>query len=219
MRKFLIFVEGKADVSFIRDFIIFHIKGLKFEIEKRKKKVIANSVNGKNFIVKIIEGGGYTVVKDAKSLFESNIKKGYEILVIQDADNPQKQDGGVLNRMRYLNNVKKESGISFKTFLFPNDIDDGDLETLLLKIVNEKQFDKYFDCHNKYADCSKVIAPEYSKELIEDKNVVFNYFRTYYGMKNAKEENRVFNGEYWNFTSKELEPLKLFLDIIINHNS
>jgi len=217
VKKYLIFVEGKADVVFLRDFLLFHRNGLEAKIKKRNKYIDCY-LSGENIEVKIVEGGGYTKVEKAKTFLETHLNDRFKILIIQDADNPEKDpnNGGKELRLRYLEKIKKELKIDFETFLFPNNENDGDLETLLLKIVNKEQFTKSFDCYKKYADCSKLIAPiEHSNELLEDKNVVFNYFRTYYGMDNAKEEKRIFTDEYWRFSSRKLEPLKLFLSNLI----
>ncbi len=211
MEKYLIFVEGIADVYFLRDFIMFHISELKYELEKRKKKVVAYNIKGESLLIKIIIGGGYTAVKNAKVRFETHKTEAYQILVIQDADNPQKQEGGVRNRMLYLDAVKRDLEIDFETFLFPDNENDGDLETLLLKIIDKNKFEKSFECYKKYVDCSTKLAQEnYSEELLKDKNIVFNYFRTYYGMNGAREENRKYETPFWDLASPELEPLKLF---------
>jgi len=215
MEKYLIFVEGKADATFIRDYLIYLNNSLDLLKDNQKEKELRN----KTSFIKIVVAGGYTAIqKHLKIRFEEITDFNYKILVIQDADNPEKNpdNGGIALRLKYLEGIKKELKIYFETFLFPNNETDGDLETLLLKIVNKEQFKKSFDCYKKYVDCSKLIAPiEHSNELLEDKNVVFNYFRTYYGMDNAKEEKRIFTDEYWSFSSEQLEPLKLFLTNII----
>jgi len=159
--------------------------------------------------------------KNLNTKFEEIQDFKYKILVIQDADNSTKDpnNGGVELRLRFLNLIKKDLKINFETFLFPDNENDGDLETLLLKIVNKEQFNKSYDCYNKYSDCVKEISQkEFGDELLEEKNVVFNYFRTYNGMENAKEENRKYSDEYWRFTSKKLDTLKTFFDNIISRN-
>lgn len=216
MEKYLIFVEGKADVVFIRDFLIFYRNDFEAKLKTRNSKYIDCFIEGENITIKIVEGGGYTKIEKAKTMFETHINEGYKILIIQDADNPQKQNGGVIDRMKYLNNVGENLNILFDVFLFPDNENDGDLETLLLDIVKNEKFDQSFDCYKKYADCSKLIAPiEHSNELLLDKNVVFNYFRTFLGMAKAKEENRVFTSEYWDFENPKLDALNAFLKKII----
>lgn len=156
---------------------------------------------------------------------QESIDTGYKILLIQDADNPQKQkqDGGVLARMNYLKKVKQdletrlETKLEFKTFLLPNHEDDGDLETLLLRIANKDKFELFFLCYQEYVNCSKEIAQsdEYGDELLKDKNIIFSYIQTYQGMKKANEFNRNYDTELWNLEKSALEPLKSFFNRII----
>jgi hypothetical protein len=140
-------------------------------------------------------------------LTKEQIDFKYKILVIQDADNPKKNSySGVENRIDYLNKIKIKESINFEIFLFPNDKDDGDLETLLLEIADFKNYDTYMECLHKF------IKEEHLNEMIEDKVKIFNYIRMYYGKKDAKEINREYITEYWNFTSDALKPLKNFIE-------
>ena len=218
MEKYLIFVEGKADATFIRDYLSFLNKSLTIIKDNQKDKELRNTES----FIKIIVAGGYTAIhKHLKIRFEEIQDFNYKILVIQDADNPEKDpsNGGKELRLKYLDEIKEKFKINFETFLFPNNENDGDLETLLLKIVNKEKFNLAYDCYKKYADCTNEISnEEFGEELLEDKRLVFNYFRTYYGMEMAREEKRIFTIEYWRFTSKKLEPLKKFLNNIIKRN-
>jgi len=216
MIKYMIFVEGKADATFIRDYLCFLYPDFEIIKDNQKEKELKNLRNS----IKIVVAGGYTAIqKNLNTKFEEIQDFKYKILVIQDADNSIKDpnNGGIELRLRYLNLIKNDLKINFEIFLFPDNENDGDLETLLLKIVNKEQFNKSYDCYKKYSDCVKEISQkEFGDELLEDKNVVFNYFRTYNGMENAKEENRKYSDEYWRFTSKKLNPLKTFFENIIS---
>ncbi|MEA1955811.1 MAG: DUF3226 domain-containing protein [Campylobacterota bacterium] len=211
MSKYLIIVEGKADIIFIKDYLMFiykHFKIIKELNKKNKKEIVIQSTN---IEIKILIAGGYTVIKENKFIksMEEHKDSEYKILIIQDADNPKKDDGGVENRMKYLN----DTSIEFKTFLFPNNKDDGDLETLLLQIKNNNKYNSFFECYSEYVKCIKTNTKlDYIDELLEDKNKVFSYFTSYYGMDKAKEENREYTLEYWNFNSDSLKPLKIFIE-------
>lgn len=212
MNKFLILVEGKADATFLRDYLTYLFK---LETIKQLKKSI--ELQNDEIFIEILIAEGYSAILNLKSRIEDYFfVKEYKILVIQDADNPKKQDGGVTNRNVYLNKVKEELKINFDFFLFPNNKDDGDLENLLLKIVNRELFIKTKDCYLKWIECSKEYSPEeHIKELFDNKHIVYNYFRTFYGMDNAKEEKRRYTDEFWQFSNKNLEPLKTFFEEII----
>lgn len=118
MQKYLIIVEGKADIIFIKDYLIFIDKKLKLfkNLTKKNKKEIIIKSDYKE--IKILIAGGYTVIKDDKlvKIMEEHIDFKYKVLVMQDADNPMKDDGGVENRMKFL----YDSSMKFETFLFPN---------------------------------------------------------------------------------------------------
>jgi len=214
MSKYLFLVEGKADATFLRDCLIQLYTKIVIEKETKKEKILRLN----NDLIKIQIAGGYTAITGN---FKVNIRESYdskyEILIIQDADNSEKENGGVEKRNIYLEKFKKEMGISFETFLFPNNKEDGNLETLLLQIVNKEKFDKAMDCFQKYANCVKEITynDDFRTELLADKSRIFCYFRTYNGIKNAKEENRIFDSDYWNFSSEYIKPFESFLERII----
>jgi len=209
MQKYLIIVEGKADIIFLRDYLIalyLDLKIIKNFTKKNKREIVLKS---DKIEIKILIAGGYTVIKDDKFLksMETYIDDEYKILVIQDADDPTKDDGGIENRMKYLDKIDVE----FETFLFPNHKDDGDLETLLLRIINKSKYDSFLSCYSNYISCIEDNTQKvFINELLEDKYKVFSYFSTYYGMENSKEENREYIEEYWDFNSNNLKPLKDF---------
>ncbi len=215
MKKYILFVEGKTDAVFLKDFLCFHTTDFKLVKNKSKEKELKNS----DKFIKIIVSGGCTAIKNhLKTKFEEIRDQNYDILVFQDADNPIKDpnNGGKELRINYLERIKKELSINFDIFLFPNNKDDGDLESLLLKIVNKEHFDKSHKCYKDYANSLSSFSPqECCDELFEDKNVIFTYFRTYQGMRFAKEENRDYKTHFWNLDSKEIEALKIFLERII----
>lgn len=214
MLKYLIIVEGKTDIIFLKDYLMFLDTTLEItkKLDRNNKKEIV--LKSKSTEIKILIAGGYTAIKEEKlsTKILEYIDSEYKILVIQDADCETKADGGVQNRMKYLDEVQKDRNIKFETFLFPNNKDDGDLEILLLQIKNTTQYDNFFECYDKYIKCIiESTNKNFISELRENKNKVFNYFSTYYGMENSKEENRVYDEKYWDLNNKTLDPLKTFM--------
>jgi len=216
MQKYLIIVEGKADIIFLRDYLIalyLDLKIIKNFTKKNKREIVLKS---DKIEIKILIAGGYTAIKDDKFLksMETYIDDEYKILVIQDADDPTKDDGGIENRMKYLDKIDVE----FETFLFPNHQDNGDLETLLLGIIDKSKYVNFLNCYTKYISCIKdMTQKDFINELLDNKNRVFSYFTSYYGMENSKEENREYTKEYWDFNSDYLKRLKEFLEKNIKH--
>jgi len=209
MTKYLILVEGIADIIFLRDYLISLDTNLQIKTEKIKKEFILIS-DSREIKINVIDG--YTNIQLNKKMIQTHIDDDFKILVIQDADNPDKKNGGVQNRMEYLDEQKDTLLIQFETFLFPNHEDNGDLETLLLQIKKEEKYNPSQGCYQSYIECTKKIDSQYSNELEEDKSQVFNYFRTYYGMENSKEQNRKYESDYWDFESEALSALKDFFE-------
>lgn len=212
MQKYLVMVEGKADAPFLRDYLKFLNKDLVVKMDKPMQKELSNE----DLFIRIIVTGGKNISAKDKTKIQEHLDSAYKIILIQDADSPEKDpnDGGKELREKYFEKVKGELDIDFVTFLFPDDESDGDLETLLFKIINQEKFKKSFDCYKKYSDCSQAISDIASKELLENKRILFNYFRTYHGIEKAKEEERIFEAIYWDFTNKFLDPFKGFVNSI-----
>lgn len=209
--KHVFFVEGKADAAFVRDclFYVYRKQNLKVEKDAAKEKIIT----AQGIEIKIVVAEGFAA-KSLKTRIKAESTKGKKIVVIIDADNSIKDSkfGGFEKRTEYLNWFKNEYGVNFQAFLFPDNKNDGDLETLLMKIADKDKYAEFEICYRKYINCLKQIAAEeLSKELFEPKNIIFSYFRTHYGMKKAKEENRIYTTELWNFEHENIQSFFRFL--------
>jgi hypothetical protein len=143
-----IFVEGKADKRFIEDFITF-----KFGSEKLKEISFKN-VEGKDSI------------HLAKSDFIKNTDQEGINLLIFDADLDYSE------RIKEIEKQKQDLGIEFELFLFPNDKDNGDLETLLLNLT-VKEHQGIFECFKPFNDCLLSKNPDYN--VPDLKTQVFSY--------------------------------------------
>lgn len=207
--KILILTEGIADIIFLRDYLIFLDSNLKLITKKIKNELVIKSENKE---IKIKAIGGYTNLEMQKTTFDLHQDDGFNILVIQDADNPDKSHGGVTDRVNYLIEMKEKLSVNFKTFLFPNNLDDGDLETLLLKIVKSETYDLTDECYSTFIKKEEELKLGFADELKENKGRIFNYFRAYYGMENAKENKRVYSEDCWNFKNEYLNDLFCFFE-------
>jgi len=211
MTKYIVFVEGKADAAFLRDCLLYLFENKSIRVEKDESKDKILLTENTEIKINVVEG---FAAQNLKTRIETASKKGIKTMVVLDADSQKKDHkfGGYERRINYLNHFKKENNIEFDVFLFPNNQEDGDLETLLLQIAHPEKYKPYFDCYEKYIHCLQTIADEqFSNELFEDKNKIYSYMRAYYGMQNAKEENRKYTPEFWNFTHKAILP---FFDFI-----
>ncbi|PUD22233.1 DUF3226 domain-containing protein, partial [Helicobacter pylori] len=113
-KEILIFVEGPSDKVSLEVYLYF-----------------LEDLPIKNFKVKDVKG------KDNLSKRLLEIEKYDKTLIIFDADKNYES-----NKKEILKVVSKtkQTISEEQIFLFPNNQDDGDLETLLLKIANHKEF-------------------------------------------------------------------------------
>ncbi|MFP6263797.1 DUF3226 domain-containing protein [Helicobacter pylori] len=136
-KEILIFVEGPSDRFFLEIYLLYLYFQEKFPI--------------KNFKVQNIDG------KDNLSKRLLEIEKYDKTLIIFDADKDYES-----NKKEILKVVSKtkQTISEEQIFLFPNNQDDGDLETLLLKIAKHKEFincfESYLDCIKKKEDCKPI---------------------------------------------------------------
>lgn len=221
MQKYLIIVEGKADAVFIKD-CIFHLfeNDSSFELAD-KIETFSRGKPGKIALspeIKILNAGGFTKIESYRIQLVRFYEQGYKLLVVYDTDDETKNYGGITNRSAYLENIKKNFKIDFSYFLFPNNNDDGNLETLLLQIVNKKKYQQAYTCYKKYADCVLEIGGlENSLELLEPKHRIFSFIRTYHGVDKAKEENRDYRNDFWDFNHTAIAGLLTFFKDFIKN--
>ncbi|MEJ8588478.1 DUF3226 domain-containing protein [Helicobacter pylori] len=204
-KEILIFVEGPSDKVFLEVYLYF----------------LGNFLT-KNFKVQNIKG------KDNLSKRLLEIEKYDKTLIIFDADKDYES-----NKKEILSKTQQKI-TEEQIFLFPNNQDDGDLETLLLEIAKH---DEFLKCFEGYLECIK--SKEHYKPI---KNIskskwyayleVFElqkFFQYKWDTNNKKnEENIIIDDkgkikeehqeeyeklkEVIDFKSKSLIPLKNFLE-------
>ncbi|WRD00296.1 hypothetical protein E5K75_01980 [Helicobacter pylori] len=194
-KEILIFVEGPSDKVFLEVYLYF-----------------LEDLPIKNFKVQNIKG------KDNLSKRLLEIEQYAKTLIIFDADKDYES-----NKKEILKVVSKtkQTISEEQIFLFPNNQDDGDLETLLLEIAKHTKFLK---CFEGYLECIK--SKEYYKPIKNiRKNMLYAYlealglenltkidiFDNESKIKNKHEENYRRLKEVIKFNSKSLIPLKNFL--------
>ncbi|GHP70756.1 hypothetical protein JP0048_03450 [Helicobacter pylori] len=205
-KEILIFVEGSSDRFFLEVYLLYLYFQEKFPI--------------KNFKVQNVDGKGNL----SKRLLE--IEKYDKTLIIFDADKDYES-----NKKEILKIVSKTKQIisEEQIFLFPNNQDDGDLETLLLEIANHKEF---INCFESYLDCIK--KKEHYKPIKNiRKNMLYAYLEAF-GLEDLYTKKNIFDtegkvkdqykGDYEKlqevigFDSKSLVPLKNFLERFVENN-
>ncbi len=205
-KEILIFVEGSSDRFFLEVYLLYLYFQEKFPI--------------KNFKVQNVDGKGNL----SKRLLE--IEKYDKTLIIFDADKDYES-----NKKEILKIVSKTKQIisEEQIFLFPNNQDDGDLETLLLEIDNHKEF---INCFESYLDCIK--KKEHYKPIKNIRKSKWYAYLEVLGLENLYTKKNIFDtegkvkdqykGDYEKlqevigFDSKSLVPLKKFLERFVENN-
>lgn len=112
---------------------------------------------------------------------------------------------------------RKKLSLKFDLFLWPNNRDDGDFETLLLKMINPKH-QGVLDCFQGFEKCVGGRDPKgLMYELPGLKAEMYTYIEI---MKLSEDERKALkngfyqfdNPEYWDLDSADAMPLKAFLD-------
>ncbi len=213
-KEILIFVEGPSDKVFLEVYLYF-----------------LEDLPIKNFKVQNIKG------KDNLSKRLLEIEKYDKTLIIFDADKDYES-----NKKEILKVVSKtkQTISEEQIFLFPNNQDDGDLETLLLEIAKH---DEFLKCFEGYLECIK--SKEHYKPIRNiRKNMLYAYLEVFelqkffqykWDINNKKnEENIIIDDkgkikeehqeeyeklkEVIDFKSKSLIPLKNFLERFVENN-
>ncbi|GAA8813866.1 hypothetical protein DUHN40_05760 [Helicobacter pylori] len=218
-KEILIFVEGSSDKVFLEVYLYF-----------------LGDFLIKNFKVQKVDG------KDNLSKRLLEIEKYDKTLIVFDADKDYES-----NKKEILEIVSetKQTISEEQIFLFPNNQDNGDLETLLLKIAKH---DKLIKCFEKYLKCIECKCNEIKEHCNPIKKTrkhmlyayleVFElqkFFQCSWDTNNKKQERYLIiddkgkvKNEYKedyerlkkaiNFESAFLNPLKKFLERSVENN-
>ncbi|MGN8467144.1 DUF3226 domain-containing protein [Helicobacter pylori] len=188
-KEILIFVEGPSDKVFLEVYLYFLED---FPIKNFKVKDVKGKDNLSKRLLEIEKYDKTLIIFDANKDYESNKK---EILTVVSK--------------------RKQTISEEQIFLFPNNQDDGNLETLLLKIAKH---DEFLKCFEGYLECIK--SKEYYKPIKNiRKNMLYAYLEAL-GLENLTKTNiDVFDskGKIKEKYKEEYEKLKEVIDF--NSNS
>ncbi|MFT2606924.1 DUF3226 domain-containing protein [Helicobacter pylori] len=222
-KKILIYTEGKSD----RNFLGWYLNFLKCQDHFDRDHFDIIYVEGKNKLF------SDEFCKRIENILKNKNQEYKQVCIIFDADKKESQerDAGFDNKLKYIREEFKEKGIDFpkeQIFLFPNNQDDGDLETLLLEIAKH---DEFLKCFEGYLECIK--SKEHYKpiknirkskwyaylEALGLENLTkIDIFDNESKIKNKHEENYRKLKEMVDFNSESLIPLKIFLERFVENN-
>lgn len=201
---FTIYVEGFADVAFIKQYIHYLWK---VDV-------------GENNILSL---DGWTNMKGTtwQQRMRTNTANDVINIVIIDADN------NIDARRADILNWKRQNGLKFELFLLPNDKDAGALEDLLENIINPNN-KPIFDCWEDYEKALvKLDIPGRTPPPLTTpakKTKIYGYLEallleTKSQKELIKEANRNYeNVQHWNLDAEYLKPLKEFLTMFLMEN-
>ncbi|MCE3038650.1 DUF3226 domain-containing protein [Helicobacter anatolicus] len=172
-----IFVEGKQD----REFLEVYLKYLGYSNAE------------------ILVCNGNVININIRSSIQEARDRGQKILVIFDSDDSCE------NTMERLIRESEELLSKSEIFLFPNNSQKGELETLLFAIAKEPQV---CQCFEGYKTCISLYNPDYAKN-IHKKSARYAYFEAL-GLLDEKKRKEAYS-KVFDFDSLYLETLKGFL--------
>ena len=152
--------------------------------------------------------GGWT---NLEKIFSQQSQKPdvEKILIVFDADSAE-NGGGFASRRKELEGIINGNPKA-KLFLFPNNSDDGDFETLLNRIVNLADNERFFDC---FSDFEKCLGGAYLHPNLKAK--LYSYINLQKELS-TQERDRLGRGEwlfedkrFWDLEHPALDALKSF---------
>ena len=198
----MIVVEGKSDENFIKEYI----------------KHLSLSINQE---IKVLEGDISSKKKRLSEFFKQ--EKVDNIFLIIDADkkkDTKEYKKKIIEILEKLKIDKKFICDFFKNnvFFFPNNKDEGNLETLINEILVQNFFN---ECFNNYEDCLK--NKEKQKKLpslnlppLKAKIYTYDFIL---GGRGKEEERDYSDKNKYDLTNPSLIPLKDFLQKIISEEN
>ncbi|WQY35688.1 hypothetical protein KVM06_01970 [Helicobacter pylori] len=221
-KKTLIYTEGKSD----KNFLSWCLDVWKNEDHFDQAHFDIIYVEGKDKLF------SDEFCKRIENILKNKNQEYRQVCIIFDADikkENQESDAGFDNKLKHIREKFKEKGIDFpkeQIFLFPNNQDDGDLETLLLEIAKH---DEFLKCFEGYLECIK--SKEHYKPIKNIRKSKWYVYLEALGLenltkidifdnegkiKNKHEENYRKLKEMVDFNSESLIPLKIFLELAKN---
>lgn len=141
-----------------------------------------------------------------------------QVVVLADADTIAKGQG-YAKRKAEIENGMAAHAVSFPYFLYPNNQDDGDVETLMESAARRDLHTVFFDCFEDYEKCVSGTKDESGNPIynVPDlKSKLNTYMRAQklprkYRDRFGSGDWLFDNADYWNLNVTTLLPLREFL--------
>jgi hypothetical protein len=190
-RKLTLVVEGPADEKFLKDYCAENFSSDMSKVDFIKLDTDWHGLNKfKNQILRGFDKGG--------------------ILLILDADTPNHNEGGFNKRLAAITAWLEKVKVTAQVFLWPNNSNDGNLETLLQNII-VKEHEQIFVCFEKYEECLRAGEKGYVTPNEKAKVYAYAYALSEKGEEASDVKRNYRNPNVWNLKSDFLQPLNQFL--------
>lgn len=153
---------------------------------------------------------GYKNLVNVIPTIKARCAEGGKVVIIFDADSLG-NNGGYETRKKEIEEVLGENNAQAELFLFPNNEEDGDFETLLEHLIQKEKHTQMLDCYADYETC---LGNDYVHPNLKGKNFTYISAMKMSSSKRRKLGNGEWmfdNAEYWSLESDYLKPLKAFL--------
>lgn len=187
--NFRIFVEGKSDQKFLRDFIL---ERFGTELQDQHFDLLGS-------------WSGYMSNGNLIASIQENLDNNKTNILVLDSDEDfKKRETKILQDFQQF-------GIGVELFLFPTHSENGTLEHLLCNITVKSDI---LECFEQYEECIK----GYESPVIKSKVFAYLDALLPKNQKKGNSNDRIQdvyrdyrNKEHWDLNSSYLEPLRTFL--------
>lgn len=165
-----------------------------------------------------MDGIGYLYNETNLNQIKLAQETGEQVIVFADADFLAKGYGYV-KRKEEIDNGIVINAISFPYFIYPNNQDDGNAETLMESAARRDLHQIFFDCFEDYEKCVSGVKDKSGEPLYNTPNLK-GKLHTYMNAQKLSNKLRsklgagdwLFdNTNYWDLNAVALQPLKDFL--------
>jgi hypothetical protein len=153
---------------------------------------------------KFIKTNGWTGIKSeaVTNQLRQNQEDGAISLILFDADADFKE------RYTYLKQHLQKERLEADIYLFPDNRNAGELETLLMSLANWGDNAAFLSCYKLYLNCVREAFFQPEKYRIPDDKDMFQAYHSFYRYGKPRFEDEIF----WDFTTQDAKPLRDFLN-------
>lgn len=210
MKSAALFVEGIADVKFLQDFVQYHFG----QTLQKGQHIVDCSGNGglaaqaNKFTQFALQDMTNCIIFDSDAEEQGTDFAGTKARITQE----------LVSITEIIHAERPDLPVKFDVFLLPNNAHDGDLETLLERIINPDN-KPILDCWNAYERCIEQRRTTISRTLSLPirKSKIYSYMEILHGTskkerEQAKEKNRNYaDKQDWQLDHDAATPLYNFL--------